>query len=125
MSVDQFREYQRTGRMPGRKRKSKFRNIRCKSRDGKNFASQIERDYYEQLLLRWEAGDVLWFIRQPRFDLEGGVEYRGDFLVVSALNAQTKVEVIDTKGHQTPDSKNKIKQLKTRYDIDVQLVRRV
>lgn len=102
-------------------KKSKFKNIRCQAQDGKNFASRLERDYYEQLLLRWKAGDVLWFIRQPSFDLEGGVIYRADFLVVTASG----VEVIDTKGCLTPESKNKIKQVKARYGIEVQLVRSV
>lgn len=103
------------------KKKSKFKNIRCQSHDGKNFASRLERDYYEQLLLRWKAGEVLWFIRQPSFDLEGGVIYRADFLVVTASG----VDVIDTKGCLTPESKNKIKQVKARYGIEVQLVRSV
>jgi hypothetical protein len=108
--------------MPAKKSKSKFKNIRCQSADGKNFASRLERDYYEQLLLRWKAGDVLWFIRTPRFDLEGGVEYRADFLVVTAAG---DIEVIDTKGHLLPDCKNKLKQLKARYGITVDLVRHV
>lgn len=104
------------------KKRSKFKNIRCQAHDGKNFASRLERDYYEQLLLRWKAGEVLWFVRQPSFDLEGGVVYRADFLVVLASR---DVEVIDTKGCLTQESKNKIKQLKARYGIDVQLVRSV
>jgi hypothetical protein len=104
------------------KKKSKFKNIRCQAHDGKNFASRLERDYYEQLLLRWKAGDVRWFILQPNFDLEGGVVYRADFLVVTATG---DVEVIDTKGHLLQDCKNKLKQLRARYGIDVQLVRSV
>jgi hypothetical protein len=103
-------------------KKSKFKNIRCQSADGKNFASRLERDYYEQLLLRWKAGDVRWFILQPNFDLEGGIVYRADFLVVTATG---EVEVVDTKGCLTPESKNKIKQVKARYGIEVQLVRSV
>lgn len=104
------------------KKSSKYRNKRCQSADGKWFDSMLERDYYEQLLLRWKAGDVLWFIRQPSFDLEGGVIYRADFLVVTNAG---DVEVIDTKGHLLPDCKNKLKQLKARYGIEVQLVRKV
>lgn len=103
-------------------KKSKFKNIRCQSADGKNFASRLERDYYEQLLLRWKAGEVLWFVRQPSFDLEGGVIYRADFLVVTAARG---VEVVDTKGHLLQDCKNKLKQMQARYGIEVQLVRRV
>lgn len=102
-------------------KKSKFRNIRCRSSDGIDFASQLERDYYEQLLLRQKAGDVLWFILQPTFLLEGGVKYRGDFLIVRSDG----VDIVDTKGVLTQGCKNKLKQVKARYGIDVQLVRRV
>lgn len=125
LTEEQYAELMRRRSVPAvataTKKRSKFRNIRCQAHDGKNFASKLERDYYEQLLVRWKAGDVLWFIRQPRFDLEGGVVYVADFLIVTTAG----VEVVDTKGHQTQDSKNKLKQLKARYGIDVQLVRSV
>lgn len=108
-------------------KKTKFKNIRCQAQDGTNFASRLERDYYEQLLLRWKAGEVLWFVRQPSFDLEGGVKYRADFLVVSrmidGMRAPVTIEVIDTKGFLTQGCKNKLKQMKARYGIDVELVR--
>lgn len=106
--------------IPVKKTKSKFKNIRCQSADGKNFASRLERDYYEQLLLRWKAGDIRWFILQPNFELEGGVVYRADFLVVTSAG---EVEVIDTKGFLKPETKNKLRQLKARFGIEVQLVR--
>jgi hypothetical protein len=107
-------------------KKSKFKNIRCQAKDGTNFASRLERDYYEQLLLRWKAGEVLWFVRQPSFDLEGGVKYRADFLVVSrmieGMRAPVTVEVIDTKGVITPAFRDKRKQMKARYGIDIEVV---
>jgi hypothetical protein len=103
-------------------KKTKFKNIRCQAQDGTNFASRLERDYYGQLLLRWKAGEVLWFIRQPSFDLEGGVRYVADFLVVRPGGV---VDVIDVKGFLTPACKNKLRQLKARYGIDVQLVTKV
>lgn len=109
------------------KKKSKFKNIRCQAKDGTNFASRLERDYYEQLLLRWRAGEVLFFVRQPSFDLEGGVIYRADFLVVSRkfCSLHVEVEVIDCKGFLTEACKNKLRQMKSRYGLDVQLVRKV
>lgn len=121
---EQLAEHQRRRSTPmvPPKKKAKFKNIRCQSADGKNFASRLERDYYEQLLLRWKAGNVLWFIRQPRFELEGGVVYVADFLVVRASG---DVEVIDTKGHLVRECKNKLKQVRSRYGIDVQIVRSV
>jgi len=103
-------------------KKAKFKNIRCQSHDGKNFASQLERDYYEQLHLRWKAGDVLWFVRQPQFDLEGGVIYRADFLVVRPGGM---VEVIDTKGFETQEFRIKRRQMAARYGIEVQVVRAI
>lgn len=123
MTEEQYAELMRRRSVPlaPAPKKSKFKNIRCQAHDGKNFASRLERDYYEQLLLRWKAGDVLWFVRQPTFDLEGGVVYRADFLVVT----RTGVDVVDTKGHQTQESKNKLKQVKARYGIEVQIVRSV
>lgn len=106
-------------------KKSKFKNIRCQAADGTNFASRLERDYYEQLLLRWKAGEVLFFVRQPSFDLEGGVVYRADFLVVrDRQDYGCDVDVIDCKGFLTPACKNKIKQVEARYHIKVQLVRK-
>lgn len=102
-------------------KKPKYRNVRCQSADGKRFDSKLERDYYEQLLLRWKAGEVLWFVRQVNFELEGGVKYRCDFLVVTAGG----VDVVDTTGVMTPAKANKLKQVKARYGIDVQLVRSV
>lgn len=99
----------------------KYRNQPCLSADGKRFDSKLERDYYEQLLLRWKAGDILWFVRQVTFELSGGVDYRADFLVVTAGG----VEVIDTTGVMTQVKANKLKQVKARYGIDVQIVRSV
>lgn len=107
-----------------RKRKTKFNNIRCQAKDGTNFASKLERDYYEDLLLRWAAGDVLWFTRQIPFWLEGGVKYVADFLVVEQLATGQHVRVVDTKGILTPAFRDKRKQMKARYDIDIEVVTR-
>lgn len=99
----------------------KYRNEPAKSADDNRFDSKLERDYYEQLLLRWKAGDVLWFVRQVTFELEGGVKYRCDFLVVTAAS----VEIIDTTGIMTQTKANKLKQMKARYGIEVKVVRSV
>lgn len=84
--------------------------------DGIRFDSKLEARYYEQLKLRRAAGEVAWFIRQPRFDLPGGVVYRADFLAVLAAGG---VEVVDTKGQDTRESINKRKQAKHLYGVDV------
>jgi len=100
----------------------KYRNEPAKSADDKRFDSKLERDYYEQLLLRWKAGKVLWFVRQVSFELEGGVKYRADFVEVLASGG---VEVIDTTGLMTQTKANKLKQMKARYGIEVKVVRSV
>lgn len=124
LTEDQYADLMRRRSVPlavPAKKPLKYRNQPCLSADGKRFDSKLERDYYEQLLLRWKAGDVLWFVRQVTFELEGGVKYRCDFLVVTV----TGVEVIDTTGVMTSVKKNKLRQMKARFGIDVQLVRKV
>lgn len=109
-------------------KKSKFKNIRCQAADGTNFASCLERDYYNQLLLRWKAGDVLWFTRQVPFWLEGGVKFVVDFMVIEPGTPEVStpgIRFVDTTGVLTQTKKNKLKQLKSRYGIDVQLVGKV
>jgi hypothetical protein len=100
----------------------KYRNEPAMSADDKRFDSKLECAYYEQLVLRWKAGQVLWFVRQVNFELEGGVKYRADFLEVLASGG---VEVIDTTGFLTPAKANKLKQMKARYGIEVKVVRSV
>lgn len=108
--------------VPPRTKPSKYHNVRAESADGKHFDSKLERDYYERLLLLWEAGEVRWFIRQVPFELEGGVVFRADFLVVTK---EGDVQVVDTTGLMTQVKANKLKQVKARYGIDVQIVRHV
>lgn len=94
---------------------SKYHNRRTEV-DGIKFDSELEARCYQELQLRQKAGEVKWFVRQVSFRLEGNVAYRADFLAVLASGG---VEVIDAKGMDTQVSKNKRKQLKARYGIDV------
>lgn len=119
VAAHQLRMKGKVSVLPETKSKAKFKNIRCQSHDGINFASRLERDYYEQLHLRWKAGEVRWFTRQVPFWLEGGVKIVIDFMVVTDAG----VEFVDTKGFLTPEAKNKLKQLKARYGIEVTLAR--
>lgn len=86
--------------------------------DGERFDSKLEARCFQWLKLRATSGEVLWFIRQVPFRLEGGVVYRADFLAVLAAGG---VEVIDAKGHLTQASANKIKQVRERYGVEVVL----
>jgi hypothetical protein len=104
-------EYRKLERKP-----AKYRNRRA-MRDGMRFDSELEARCYDGLKLLQRAGDVLWFIRQVPFVLEGGVVYRADFLAVRGAG----VEVIDAKGRDTQVSRNKRSQVKARYGVDVVL----
>ena len=97
------------------KKRSKYRNVRSGG-----FDSKLEGRCAAWLRFRQLAGDVRWYIRQTRFDLEGGVVYRADFLAVTAAGT---IDVIDATGCMTPSKVNKLKQVKARYGIDVILWR--
>lgn len=99
--------------------------------DGITFASKKEARFYGQLKLRVKAGEVLWFIRQPSFDLPGGVKYRADFLVIwramtgdrsNPLETTDVVSVIDVKGHRTEVYKIKKRQVEQIYGIEIEEV---
>lgn len=98
-------------------KKRKYRNIPIWV-DGERFDSKLEWRCREWLVARWKSGEVLWFTRQIPFRLEGGVIYRADFLAVLTNGG---VEVIDAKGHDTPASRNKRKQVLARYGVTVLL----
>ena len=82
--------------------------------DGIRFASSLEARRYQELGQLQKAGVVLWFIRQPSFDLGAGVRYVADFLVVYAGMLQ-RISVEDCKGFKTPVFKVKEKLFRERY----------
>lgn len=100
---------------------SKYHNVRTEV-DGISFSSRLEADYYQHLMLRWKAGDLLWFAMQVPFGLEGGVRYVADFVVVDFTHGRQEVRVIDTTGMMTQVKKNKLKQMKARWGITVEIV---
>jgi Protein of unknown function (DUF1064) len=101
--------------------KHKFGAVKCQS-DGIKFPSRLERDYYEQLKVRQKSGEVLFFLRQPVFDLPGKTKYLADFAVYLCDGT---VEFIDTKGRDTPISILKRKQVEEIYPIEIKIVTRV
>lgn len=90
--------------------------------DGKHFPSKLESLYYKQLIQRQQAGEVLFFLRQPIFDLPGGTQYRADFAVYLASG---DVEFIDVKGKDLATSRAKRKQVEDFYPIKIKLVKSV
>jgi len=99
----------------------KFGAVRCEA-DGKKFPSKLERNYYNQLVLRQKAGDIIFFLRQISFDLPGNVHYRADFQV---FNNDGTVDFIDTKGKDTPLSIAKRKMVQDLYPIQIKIVTKV
>ena len=115
MTIEEFRAL-----MAGQKR-SKYRNRRTKV-DGITFDSKAEADRYIELKTLQAAGQVRWFIRQPRFLLQEGfekdgrtfspIEYVADFLICWADGSIT---VEDVKGVRTRTYRDKRKLFEKRY----------
>lgn len=98
-------------------RAPKYKNVRTEV-DGLRFDSRKEASRYAHLKMLRAAGEVLWFIRQPTFDLPGGIRYRADFLVVLA-DGGVRVEDVKSKGTRTQVYINKAKQVKALYGVEV------
>ena len=107
LSERQFRQLTQRERCQGGR---KYRNDPTLV-DGLRFASKLEARRYGELRDLQAAGVVAWFIRQPSFDLPGGVRYRADFLVVWSDH----VTVEDCKGMETPVFKLKRRLFEDSY----------
>jgi hypothetical protein len=83
--------------------------------NGKKFPSTKEGKRYSELLMMVKAGEVRWFCRQPRFDIEGG-EYRPDFIIMYATG---ELVIEDVKGVRTALYVRSKKQMLERYGIDI------
>lgn len=94
-------------------RGSKYGNRRT-TVGGISFDSKKEAARFGELEMLRREGAVKWFIRQPVFDLPGGVTYRADFLVVWDGKAVT---VEDVKGGQA--TKTQAYRIKKRQMLDV------
>jgi hypothetical protein len=89
-----------------RVRSSKYNTVRTEF-DGIKFASKKEAEYYKNLLLLKQAGEVIDIKLQPEFELQEGyikdgakirpIKYIADFLVVYK---DGHIEIIDTKGYR-------------------------
>ena len=87
-------------------RNGKYNAIRTEF-DGIKFASKKEAEYYKNLLLLKQAGEVIDIKLQPEFELQEGyikdgakirpIKYIADFLVVYK---DGHIEIIDTKGYR-------------------------
>lgn len=111
-------EYQEMLKKPNR---SKMRNVKTEV-DGIKFDSKLEADYYCQLKILKRTGEVIDFIRQPKYLLTDTLKkngetfrkmyYTADFLV---LYADEHEEIIDCKGFRTDSYKLKRKIFENQY----------
>ena len=101
--------------------KHKFKAIRCE-RDGKKFPSKLEARYYDQLKIRQQSGEVIFFLRQIPFDIPGNIKSFCDYQV---FLADGSVEFVDTKGIDTPVSANKRKIVESLYPVKIKIVSKV
>ena len=101
-SIEQYREYQKKGN-----KKSKYGAVKT-SVDGQTFDSKKEADYYCNLKLRLQAGEIKGFCLQPVFILAPGLKYKADFIV---FHNDGVAEIIDTKGFKTKELMQIIQEL--------------
>ena len=107
--------------MTFKKLKHKY-NAKPQLRDGHRFASKLEMRYAGILDMNKKAGELLFYLRQPRFDLPGGVKYYADFI---EFWKNGDVVITDCKGVDTPVSNMKIKQVEEIYPVNIQIIRKV
>jgi len=93
----------------------KFNSVKT-SIDDIKFSSKKEAKRYVELKHLKEIGDVLFFLRQVRFDLPAGIKYVCDFLVFWASG---DVTVEDVKGLKLPMYVLKKKQIETLYPFKI------
>lgn len=84
--------------------------------DGVRYDSKKEAKYAGQLRMLQRCGEILFFLRQVRFDLPGNVIYRLDFM---EFWKNGDIKYIDVKGYDTPLSKLKRKQVEALYPIKI------
>lgn len=86
--------------------------------DNVRYDSKKEARYAGQLKMLQMAGEILFFLRQVRFDLPGNVIYRLDFM---EFWSNGDIKYIDIKGYDTPVSKLKRKQVEDLYPIKIEV----
>lgn len=95
--------------------------------DGIVFDSQREANYYCELKILKQAGEIRDFALQPKYILlpgnekNRGIAYIADFLIV---HNDGSTEVIDVKGMETRDFKLKKKMFECNYpDLKLTIVK--
>lgn len=89
--------------------------------DSIRFASKAEAEYYHKLKILVSSGELLFFLRQPSFDLGGGVTYKADF---AEYWADGEVKFTDVKGFETKEFISKKKIVESLYPITINVVKK-
>ena len=87
--------------------------------DGIRFDSKKEARYYQDLLLRQRAGEIVFVLRQVPFHLPGGVTYRVDF---QEFHSDGTVHFVDVKGMKTQMYIAKKKMVEAVYPVTIEEV---
>jgi hypothetical protein len=103
ITTEEYREYLRTGKLPGDKKPSKYRNHRTPY-NGVTYDSKREADRAAELDMLIQAGEIAGVARQVPFLLDGGIVYKADFVVLM-LDGTYVIE--DAKGVRTKEYKLK------------------
>ncbi len=101
-----------------KRHKHKFNAVRTEI-DGIKFDSKKEAKYYQELMLRVMAGEVVFFLRQTPFHLPGGVTYKVDF---QEFHSDGTVHFVDVKGMVTPMFRDKKKMAEDLYPVEIEIV---
>lgn len=109
-SIQQYQEYKKN-----KGKRSKYGAIKTKI-DGHTFDSQKEADYYCNLKLRLQSGDIKGFCLQPIFILADGLKYKADFIV---FNNDGTSDIIDIKGFKTKEYITKKKVFEDKYKLKI------
>lgn len=86
--------------------------------DGIKFDSKKEGNYYLELKLRQQAGEIIFFLRQVPFHLPGNTTYRVDF---QEFHSDGTVHFVDVKGMKTKMFIMKKKQVEDLYPIEIEV----
>lgn len=121
ITASEFREYQRTGKMPGAEptaKRSKYGNVK-KIVDGLKFDSTREANRFSELMLKHKSGLISKPILQYEFKLVG-CSYVCDFLYFDYEQKDFVIE--DVKSEATRKISTYIikkKQMKELFDIEI------
>lgn len=91
-------------------------NAKPVNEDGIHFASTKEYNYYKQLMLARQSGDLLFFLRQTPLHLPGNVKYVVDFV---EFWKNGDVRFSDVKGMRTSIYLLKKKQVEALYPFQI------